>query len=80
MDLENPYVAAQRFLERNDLPMHFLDQVVNFISRSAAGVTLGGSAGASDPFTGQYFRHSEFTKLICEIRNRRLLNIETETR
>ncbi|CAL1705580.1 unnamed protein product [Somion occarium] len=50
---ENPYTAAQRFLERNDLPMHFLDQVVSFIQKSAESVTLGSSATApSDPFTG----------------------------
>lgn len=33
--------------------MHFLDQVVSFIQKSAESVTLGSSATApSDPFTG----------------------------
>ena len=49
---ENPYSAAQRFLERNDLPMSYLDQVVQFIEKNTAGVTLGVNNDFVDPFTG----------------------------
>ncbi|TPX41099.1 hypothetical protein SeMB42_g04279 [Synchytrium endobioticum] len=51
---ENPYWAAQEFIEKNDLSQGFLDQVANFIVQNAKGVSLGsGDPGArSDPFTG----------------------------
>jgi hypothetical protein len=51
---ENPYSAAQRFLERNDLPMSYLDQVVQFIEKNTAGVTLGANNDFVDPFTGEF--------------------------
>ncbi|KAH9854795.1 WD-40 repeat-containing protein [Lenzites betulinus] len=50
---ENPYTAAQRFLESNDLPLSYLDEVVRFIEKNASGVTLGApSQQYSDPYTG----------------------------
>lgn len=50
---ENPYTAAQRFLESHDLPMTYLDQVVKFIEQNAGGVNLGGGGGQFvDPYTG----------------------------
>ncbi|KAJ2781821.1 WD repeat protein Lub1 [Coemansia javaensis] len=51
---ENPYAAAQRFLERNELPIGHLDTVVDFITRNTAGVALGpdGAPPHADPFTG----------------------------
>ncbi|KAL1746286.1 WD40-repeat-containing domain protein [Schizophyllum fasciatum] len=49
---ENPYTAAQRFLASNDLPMHHLDEVAQFIQQNASGVTLGASSEYVDPFTG----------------------------
>ncbi|KAI0053878.1 PFU-domain-containing protein [Auriscalpium vulgare] len=49
---ENPYAAAQRFLERNELPMTYIDQVVQFIEKNTAGVKLGGSDEFVDPYTG----------------------------
>ncbi|KAL4067764.1 WD40-repeat-containing domain protein [Scleroderma yunnanense] len=48
---ENPYAAAQRFLEQNDLPMAYVDQIVQFIEKNTAGVKLGND-GYVDPFTG----------------------------
>ncbi|KIM55050.1 hypothetical protein SCLCIDRAFT_1221454 [Scleroderma citrinum Foug A] len=48
---ENPYVAAQRFLEQNDLPTGYIDQVVKFIEQNTTGVRLGDD-GYVDPFTG----------------------------
>ena len=49
---ENPYVAAQRFLNAHELPMTYLDEVVKFIEKNTGGVSLGGGAQYSDPFTG----------------------------
>ncbi|KAJ1973464.1 WD repeat protein Lub1 [Dimargaris xerosporica] len=50
---ENPYDAAQRFLDRHMLPQSYLDQVVQFITTNAnvsANPTSG--SGYQDPFTG----------------------------
>lgn len=50
---ENPWTAAQRFLEANELPASYLDEVAGFIQKNAAGVSLGGDEGQySDPYTG----------------------------
>lgn len=50
---ENPYTAAQRFLQNNDLPLSYLDEVVRFIEKSTAGTTIGATGEpSSDPFTG----------------------------
>jgi phospholipase A-2-activating protein len=52
---DNPYQAAQDFIEKNDLDPSFLDQVANFITQNAKPITLGGEENASgfaDPFTG----------------------------
>lgn len=48
---ENPYVAAQRFLEKNDLPPAYLDQVVKFIEKNSESVHIG-SNDFVDPYTG----------------------------
>jgi phospholipase A-2-activating protein len=57
LETENPYGAAQRFLERNELPTSYVDQVVQFIEQNTTGVNLGsgGSNEYVDPFTGKYF-------------------------
>ncbi|KAH9043072.1 WD40-repeat-containing domain protein [Lactarius pseudohatsudake] len=49
---ENPFSAAQRFLEKNDLPLSYVDQVVQFIEKNTGGVNLGGNEEFVDPFTG----------------------------
>ncbi|KIL69931.1 hypothetical protein M378DRAFT_184295 [Amanita muscaria Koide BX008] len=49
---ENPFTAAQRFLQENDLPLSYIDQVVNFIEKNTGGVSLGGNEQYVDPFTG----------------------------
>lgn len=49
---ENPFSAAQRFLEQNDLPLSYIDQVVQFIEKNTGGVNLGGNEEFVDPFTG----------------------------
>jgi phospholipase A-2-activating protein len=52
---ENPYGAAQKFLERNELPSTYVDQIVQFIEKNTAGVNLGSGSNNEfvDPFTGK---------------------------
>ncbi|KAJ1855262.1 WD repeat protein Lub1 [Coemansia sp. RSA 1822] len=49
---ENPYSAAQRFLERNELSLEYLDTVADFITKNSDGVQLGPQQPHVDPFTG----------------------------
>ncbi|KAI0807771.1 phospholipase A-2-activating protein [Fomes fomentarius] len=50
---ENPYTAAQRFLQSNELPLSYLDEVVRFIEKNTAGVDIGvGNNQFVDPYTG----------------------------
>ncbi|EIW66002.1 hypothetical protein TREMEDRAFT_41188 [Tremella mesenterica DSM 1558] len=53
---ENPWMAAQRFLGKHELPMTYADQVVQFIEKNTAGVQLGTgnepSTSYVDPYTG----------------------------
>ena len=50
---EDPWFAAQQFLDRNELSQAFLDQVANFIIDNTKGVTLStGDQGYTDPLTG----------------------------
>ncbi|KAG0370161.1 WD40-repeat-containing domain protein [Gamsiella multidivaricata] len=49
---ENPYTAAQAFLTKHDLPLEYLDQVANFITKNARAVSQGETAAAGDPLTG----------------------------
>ena len=60
---EDPWFAAQRFLQDNGLSPLFLDQVANFIIDNTKGVTLGqGAPQVSDPFTGKYKRCNTGTR------------------
>ncbi len=38
---QNPYEAATKFIQDNELPMSYLDQVANFIITNTQGATLG---------------------------------------
>lgn len=52
---ENPWTAAQRFLEKNELPSGYAEQVVDFIQKNTGGVQLGTGGGNNefaDPLTG----------------------------
>lgn len=49
---ENPYAAAQRFLQQNDISMNYIDEIVRFIEKNTAGVNLGGENNYVDPYTG----------------------------
>ncbi|KAF5380915.1 hypothetical protein D9615_004162 [Tricholomella constricta] len=50
---DNPFAAAQKFLESNDLPLTYIDEVVKFIEKNTTGVNIG-TAGEEyvDPYTG----------------------------
>ena len=51
---EDPWMAAQKFLEKNEISQMFLDQVANFIIKNTEGITIGAAAcNISDPLTGQ---------------------------
>lgn len=50
---ENPYTAAQRFLQQNDVSMSYIDEVVRFIEKNTTGVNIGGDSNYVDPYTGQ---------------------------
>lgn len=46
---ENPYERATKFLNDNELPLSYLDNVANFITENTKGATLGKSAPSSGP-------------------------------
>lgn len=50
---ENPYFAAQRFVEDNDLSPEFLDQIAQFVEQQVPSDALQViGSGSSDPLTG----------------------------
>ncbi|KAG0632820.1 WD40-repeat-containing domain protein [Tuber brumale] len=46
---ENPFEAARRFLEANELPISYLDTVGQFIMKNAGGVALGAQEQPAGP-------------------------------
>jgi len=46
---QNPYEAATKFIEDNELPISYLDQVANFITTNTQGATLGQSSQPPPP-------------------------------
>ncbi|KAI4258765.1 MAG: hypothetical protein LQ352_001074 [Teloschistes flavicans] len=62
---QNPYEAATKFIQDNELPMTYLDQVANFISTNTQGALLGQAsqdAAGSDPLgTESRYRPGEST-------------------
>eukprot|EP00177_Eucheuma_denticulatum_P007050 GFKZ01012830.1.p1 GENE.GFKZ01012830.1~~GFKZ01012830.1.p1 ORF type:complete len:860 (+),score=128.80 GFKZ01012830.1:155-2581(+) len=50
---ENPYLAAQRFIDDNELSQEFLDQIAQFIEQQVPKDALvSQNSAASDPLTG----------------------------
>ncbi|KAK8864675.1 hypothetical protein IAR55_001927 [Kwoniella newhampshirensis] len=52
---ENPWIAAQRFLNKHELPQTYCEQVVEFIQKNSGGAQLGTRPDTStyvDPYTG----------------------------
>ena len=50
-DGDNPYAAAEQFLETPGLPMEYREQVVNFIVQNVGSANVAQGANV-DPFTG----------------------------
>ena len=46
---QNPYDAATKFIQDNELPISYLDQVANFIVQNTQGATLGQTQEAGGP-------------------------------
>ncbi|KJZ74277.1 hypothetical protein HIM_06283 [Hirsutella minnesotensis 3608] len=46
---ENPYERATKFLNDNELPLSYLDNVANFITENTKGATLGQSSQSAGP-------------------------------
>jgi phospholipase A-2-activating protein len=50
---ENPYVAAQRFIDDNEINQDFLDEIARFVEQQVPADALAEDPGAaSDPLTG----------------------------
>ncbi|OMJ15713.1 Phospholipase A-2-activating protein [Smittium culicis] len=49
---ENPYTAAQNFINKYELSGTYLDEIANFIVRNAEGVEIGSNQTGGDPLTG----------------------------
>ena len=49
---QNPYEAATKFIQDNELPMTYLDQVANFITTNTQGATIGqtSQSTSADPW------------------------------
>lgn len=63
---QNPYEAATKFIQDNELPISYLDQVANFITQNTQGATLGQSSeptpSGADPWgTERRYRPGEGT-------------------
>jgi phospholipase A-2-activating protein len=51
---DDPWLAAQKFIHKNDLPQVYLEQVANFIIKNANLTSMPASnQGFADPFTGK---------------------------
>lgn len=63
--MDDPWLTAHNFLQKNDLSPMFLDQVANFIIENTKGHTLGQAPSTSaDPFTGELLT---FNFLTCSL-------------
>ncbi|XP_031618789.1 phospholipase A-2-activating protein [Contarinia nasturtii] len=53
---EDPWMAAQKFIHKNDLPQVYLDQVANFVIQNSGNApvveSLASTSAYQDPFTG----------------------------
>ncbi|KAF2139104.1 uncharacterized protein K452DRAFT_276121 [Aplosporella prunicola CBS 121167] len=48
----NPYETARKFIEDNELPISYLDQVTNFIVSNTQGATIGQTSGSQTQAPG----------------------------
>ncbi|KAF5093442.1 hypothetical protein D0Z03_002413 [Geotrichum reessii] len=61
---ENPYDAARRFIEANELPASYLDQVAQFITTNSEGIDLTNQAPATSPYGSRYIPGGESTDIL----------------
>ncbi|CCH46920.1 hypothetical protein BN7_6526 [Wickerhamomyces ciferrii] len=60
---ENPYTAATRFLEANELPTSYTEEVVNFITSNTQGVNINQASDVHNPYVDQKVKvvpHTEY--------------------
>jgi phospholipase A-2-activating protein len=62
---DNPYQSAQNFIEDNELPQSYIDQIASFITTNAKNITLGESmpSGPGDPFTSFSLPNARLRKI-----------------
>ncbi|KAM3541575.1 hypothetical protein ARSEF1564_005499 [Beauveria bassiana] len=75
---ENPYERATKFLNDNELPLTYLDNVANFITENTKGATLGQTAqsGGPDPHgTESRYRPGDDAQLPALLPQKEYLNI-----
>ncbi|KFA73289.1 hypothetical protein S40288_07263 [Stachybotrys chartarum IBT 40288] len=76
---ENPYERATKFLNDNELPLNYLDNVAKFITENTKGATLGQPAqsGGPDPYgtESRYRPGDEQTNMKKTIPQKDYLNI-----
>ncbi|KAJ8096502.1 WD40-repeat-containing domain protein [Lipomyces tetrasporus] len=60
---ENPYMAAQRFLEKNELPLSYLDETAKFIEKNTGGVKIGTQTPLEDPYGSRYIPGEQSSSL-----------------
>jgi phospholipase A-2-activating protein len=64
---QNPYDAANKFIQDNELPITYLEEVANFIVRNTQGATLGQPASEptdSDPLSGARYRPGDISNYV----------------
>jgi phospholipase A-2-activating protein len=49
---DDPYMAAQKFIDRHELNQMFLDEIAQFIIKNTANKTSTQHSVSCDPFTG----------------------------
>lgn len=55
LKIDDPFQAAQEFIEANELSQGYLEEIAGFIQKNAKAVTIGAHENSSefqDPFTG----------------------------
>ncbi|KAJ1677750.1 hypothetical protein EV182_005515, partial [Spiromyces aspiralis] len=51
---ENPYAAANRFVEIHNLPSYHIEEIASFLIKNTEGIQLSQQGGPSDPLTGAH--------------------------
>ncbi|KAI9862047.1 MAG: hypothetical protein M1824_001792 [Vezdaea acicularis] len=57
---QNPYEVATKFIQDNELPMTYLDQVANFITTNTQGASIGRQEGNAPPGSDPWGTESRY--------------------